>query len=118
MAERPEPVTVQLDERVRDSRRRATSLMLPLAVHHRLDLLAELAADVNASRAELIAMLISEADLDGPTLERLVLAYRKKTVGDVVPPQAGASGEEQAENVVELQPRPVGRPPARSSSPG
>jgi hypothetical protein len=57
-------------------------------------------------------MLISEADLDGPTLERLVLAYRKKTVGDVVPARAG---DGEAENVISLAPRQPGRPSARLS---
>jgi hypothetical protein len=105
-------ITLARDERLRDSRRQATSMSLPLAVHHRLDLLADLAVDVNASRAEIIAMLISEADLDVPTLERLVLAYRKKTVGDVVPARAG---DGEAENVISLAPRQPGRPPVRSS---
>jgi hypothetical protein len=77
-----------------------------------LDLLAGLAVDVNASRAEIVARLISEADLDAATLERLVLAYRKKTVGDVLP---ATSGDGNAENVISLAPRKPGRPPVRSS---
>lgn len=89
-------------------------MTLPLAVHHRLDLLADLAADVNASRAELIAMLISEAALDGPALEQRVLGYRKKTVGDVVPQQAVTPGEDDSENVIELPLRAPGRPRAQS----
>jgi hypothetical protein len=91
-------------------------MTLPQAIHRRLDLLAELAADVNASRAEIIAMLISEADLDGASLERRVIAYRKKTVGDVLPTADGLSDAEVAENVVTFPVRQPGRPRVRSDA--
>jgi hypothetical protein len=81
------PRTVELArwERLRDSPRQVTSMSLPLAVHYRLDRLARLAEDVNASRAEIAAMLIAEAKLDVGDLESRVLAYRKLHVGDVAP---------------------------------
>jgi hypothetical protein len=102
-------VTLALDELLRDSKRQATSMSLPFAVHHRLDVLAELAAAANATRAEVIGMLISEADLDAVGLEQAIVAYRKKTVGAVVPRKPGESGETKG-NVVTLPMRPPGRP--------
>jgi hypothetical protein len=81
-------------ERLRESPRQATSMSLPLAVHHRLDRLARMAEDVNASRAEIVAMLISEARLDVDELESRVLAYRKLKVGDVVPADAQHGGSD------------------------
>ncbi len=99
-------VSLPRGERLRDSRRQATSMSLPLAVHHRLDLLAEAAADVNASRGEIIAMLIAEADPDPAELERRVLAFRKMTVGEVLPAQERVAEGDQV--VVPL--RTPGRP--------
>jgi len=114
MATRPRTITLSLDQRLRDSQRQATSMSLPLAVLHRLDLLAGAAADANATRAEIIGMLISEAAVDTEELEKQVLAYRKKSVRQVIPPK---SDDRQikvvGQNVVELPVRTPGRPRKR-----
>jgi hypothetical protein len=117
MAKPPVTIRLALDERLRESRRQGTSLSLPLAVHYRLDLLADLATDVKASRAEIIGMLIAAADLDDPgTLERGIVAYRKMLVGDVVPKRLGeARDEADDDNVVALPVRQPGRPSNRAS---
>lgn|GEM_PF-3225372 len=101
---------------VRHSEKRATSMSLPVVVHHRLDVLAELAAATSATRAEIIGMLISRRDLDVDQLEADVLDYRKKTVGQVMPPKDGESVDPKGDNVVELQVRPPGRPPRHAAS--
>jgi len=103
MSSKRTPVTLPRSERLRDSVRRATSMSLPLAVHRKLDLLAEEATDVSATRAEIIAMLIAEAEVDAASLEQRIVAYRKKKVGDVLP------GPGQDPNVV-VPLRPPGRP--------
>jgi hypothetical protein len=116
MRKQPSTVTLPLDERLRDSRSQATSMSIPLAVHHRLDVMAHLATDLNATRAEIIAMLIARADLDVEQLEQAVLAYRKMTVGDVVPTKPGEpSPEEVGDKVVRLPVRAPGRPRQRSA---
>ncbi len=71
-----------------ESRAQPTSMSLPAAVHYRLGRLAELAAAAKASRAEIVAMLITEADLDARSLSRRILDYRELTVADVVDPLA------------------------------
>lgn len=83
MAERR--ITIPLGQRLRDAPRQTTSMSLPLPVHYRLDELVHLAGDVNSNRAELIAMLIASAPLDSRVLEDHILAYRKSTVGEVIP---------------------------------
>jgi len=114
MAKETPIITLPLDERLRESRRQGTSMSLPLAVHHRLDVLADLAAMVNASRAEIIGMLIAETALDADDLEERIVAYRKMTVRDVVPRKAGEQrGEEDGDNVIALPVRQPGRPPNR-----
>lgn len=93
-------------------------MSLPLAVHHRLDLLADLATDVDATRAEVVATLICDAPMDADALEKAVLAYRKLTVGDVVPPEESQPEEprlEDADNVVSIRRRGPGRPARRQS---
>jgi hypothetical protein len=114
MKKPPEAVTLNLDEPLRGSPRQATSLSLEMAISHRLDVLAELAEAANASRGEIISMLIGEAPEDAEELERRILAHRKKAVGDVIParPDEPLDGE----NVVRLEPRPPGRPSRRSAS--
>lgn len=106
MAKR-EVVVLSSGERLRESKRQPTSMALPLAVHHRLDLLAESGADVGATRADIIGMLIAEADLDTEQVERAILRYRKLTVGDVIPvePDAGreAPGPETEDNVISIE---------------
>jgi hypothetical protein len=81
-------------------------MSLPVALQHRLDLLADASKDVDATRAEIIGMLIADAGLDPEDLEQAILRYRKLKVADVIPP-AETGGEE---NVVSIRPRGPGRP--------
>jgi hypothetical protein len=83
-------------------------MSLPLVVHERLARLTEAASAVAPSRAELVAMLIADADLDPGQLERAVMAYRKKTVGDVLPPDSIEGSNTQ---VVQIRTPGPGRPP-------
>lgn len=88
-------------------------MSLPLAIHHRLDRLATLADDVGASRAEIVGMLVANADLDVAELEMAVLRYRKLKVGDVLPPEEHLerpSHLDGADNVVAIKRRGPGRP--------
>jgi hypothetical protein len=89
-------------------------MSLPLAVHHRLDVLTDLATDASATRSEMIGMLIATAELEAGELEQRILAYRKMTVGDVVPATPdGPHDQGDNDNVVTLPlPRP-GRPAHR-----
>lgn len=104
-------VRLKRGERLRESERQPTSMSLPVAVHHRLDLLAEGARDIAATRAEIIGMLIAEAELDPEQLETAILRYRKLKVGDVIP----GGGGEAADNVVSIRRRGPGRPAKRES---
>lgn len=89
-------------------------MSLPLAVYHRLDLLTDAAVAVAATRAELIGMLIADAELEPEALERSVVAYRKMTVGDVIPDEVEGGAEGPADdNVVAIRPRRPGRPARR-----
>ena len=97
-------VRLQLEERLKQSERQATSMSLPVAIHHRLDLLAEAAEDVAATRAEIVGMLIANASLDAEGLENSILRYRKLTVGDVIP------DEGDGHNVISIRRRGPGRP--------
>ena len=101
------------DEALRESERPATSMSLPLAVHHRLDLLAEGASYADATRAEIVGMLICDASLDVEELERAVLRYRKLKVGDVIPEKPEETSEPPAlttaDNVVSIKKRGPGR---------
>lgn len=81
-------------------------MSLPIAVHHRLDVLADSAKAVNPSRAEIIGALVAEAGLESEKLERLIVAYRKKTVGDVVP----ADPAQVRQNLYSIETRGPGRP--------
>ena len=92
MAKR-EVVVLSSGERLRDSQRQPTSMSLPLAVHHRLELLAETGADVGATRADIVGMLIAEAALEPEQIERAILRYRKLKVGDVIPNESKASSQ-------------------------
>ncbi len=86
-------------------------MSLPMAVHHRLDVLADLAEDAGASRAEIVGMLVAEADLDPDALADAIVAYRRKRVGDIVPEQpAPAVPGEKRDNVVAFEKRGPGRP--------
>ena len=104
-------ITVHLDELLRESRRQATSMSLPVAVHHRLDVITRAAGPMNPSRAEIIGMLIAEAEVDADSLERRILDYRKKRVGDVLPEvQPAETTRSDDDNVRELPVRSAGRP--------
>lgn len=113
MPKKKKSVELLLDEKLRDSERQATSISLPLAIHYRLDLLAELADDTAASRAEIVGMLIAEAELDQEVIERQVMRYRKLKVRDALPPQA--AGVQPLDNVVSITKRGPGRPARHES---
>lgn len=107
MAKKTKTVELDLSERLRDSRTQSTSMTLPLAVHRKLELLADLATDIGASRADVIGTLIAEAELD-EGLEARILAYRKLTVGDVLHPDE--PDRRLGENVISIETRGPGRP--------
>lgn len=106
MARRRKDRVLSRSEGLRESQRQATSMALPLAVYRRLDLLAENAADVYASRSEIVGMLIAEASLKPEWVEQKLSHYRKLTVGDVLPDEGRGD-----ENVISIAPRNPGRPP-------
>ncbi|HET9152542.1 MAG TPA: hypothetical protein VFN85_00330 [Solirubrobacterales bacterium] len=113
MASRDRIVELPLNQRLRESRRQVTSMSLPLAIHHRLDRLATLADDVEATRAEIVGMLIAESSLEADKLETAMLRYRKLKVGDVLPVEEQleqVTHEEGANNVVSIRRRGPGRP--------
>ncbi len=105
MARKRPTIELRAGDRLRDSEHRGTSMELPAAIHHRLDLLAEAADSTNATRAEVVAMLIGEAEIDTDALELAILRYRKKLVGEVVPERG-----EGDENVISFERRGPGRP--------
>jgi len=105
VSKKAKPIRLPLNEPLEDSRRKATSMSLPLAIHHRLDVLAERAKAVHASRAEIIAALVGEASLESEELEHLIVKHRKKLVGEVVP-----GDPDDHENVYSFEPRGPGRP--------
>lgn len=88
-------------------------MTLPLAVHRKLELLADLAQDVGASRADVIGTLIAEAEL-GEDLEARILAYRKLRVGDVLGPDEPSDAV--AENVFSIETHGPGRPRRNAAS--
>lgn len=107
MAEKPKIIELKERERLRDSRTQATSMSLPLAIHRKLELLAELGQDIGASRADVIGTLIAEAELD-EGLEARILAYKKLEVGDVL--GSDEPGDRSEDNVISIQMRSPGRP--------
>jgi hypothetical protein len=88
----------------------------PVVIHHRLDVLAELAGASGASRAEIISMLISEREFDAAQLETDIIEYRKKKVSEVMPPDTVEPRDLEGENVIELPRRRPGRPPRNAAS--
>jgi hypothetical protein len=88
-------------------------MTLPLAVHYRLGVLVEAAEAVQATRSEIIGMLIATAESDPVALEHSIMTYRKMSVADVVQGQP-VSDSELDDNVVFIERRGPGRP-ARSS---
>jgi len=118
MAKKPEVVQLKLGERLRESHRQATSMSLPLAVHHKLDVLAERAEDAEATRAEIVGMLIAQASEDVAWLEGAIMGYRKMTVGDVIKPdEPDELGEVPADsNVVSIEKHGPGRRAASKSA--
>lgn len=107
-----ETVKLSPDELLRDSRRQATSLALPLVIHHRLDVLAEQASALSASRADVIGALIAAAEIDPDAIENLVLAYKKQTVGEAMPrpPQVDHEPPDHHDDDVVVPIRKAGRP--------
>lgn len=117
MPKKSKKVKLNLDERLSESKHQATSMFLPQAVHRKLDLLADLTQDIGASRAHIIGMLISEAELDEASLESRILAYKKKKVRDVIPDRPSASEETHDRGVVVVERRGPGRPRRRAGQP-
>jgi hypothetical protein len=117
MSRGKKPVVLTRGERLRDSAKQGTSVTLPLAIYHRLDLIAEFAEAAGATRAEIIGMLIADAELDESALEQAVIRYRKLKVGDVIPEEPEQEPEvADAANVVSIRPRSPGRPPVSEQS--
>lgn len=118
MAKKPEVVKLKLGERLRESHRQATSMSLPLAVHHKLDVLAAKAEDAEATRAELVGMLIAHASEDVEWLEAAIMKYRKMTVGDVIKPDAPDQLDTTSpdSNVISIEKHGPGRRAATSKS--
>jgi len=110
MANERESIRFLPNQPLRDAQRQATSMSLPLPVLGRLALIADLAADVSATRAEIVGMLIANADLEVEQLEREIVDYRKKTVGAVLPP---VGDHEIDGNVIQMAAPRRGRPPKR-----
>lgn len=110
MPEKPKTVELDLDEDLIESLRLPTSMSLPLALHRRLDVLAELAKAAKSSRAEIISMLIANAELDSEKLERQIMDYRRLSVGDVFPEASEEEGRAGSHNVVRFERRKPGRP--------
>jgi hypothetical protein len=79
----PRQVAVPTSARITEVARQTTSMALPLPIHNRLDELVRLAGVVKPTRAEIVAMLIAEADLEPAKLEERLLRYRRLTVGEV-----------------------------------
>jgi len=113
MAKKSKTIELKAHERLRESRTQATSMTLPLAVHRKLEMLADLAQDVGASRADIIGTLIAEAELS-ESLEGRILAYKKLTVGDVLGPDE--PGDRAADNVISIEKHGPGRPRRSSAS--
>lgn len=111
MAKKPEVVQLSLGERLRESHRQATSMSLPLAVHHKLDVLAEKAEDAEATRAEVVGMLIATASEDTEWLEGQIMRYRKMTVGQVITPDEPTQADEAPDgsNVISIEKHGPGR---------
>lgn len=97
---------LRLADRLRESERRATSMSLPVAVLARLDWLAESAKDIDATRAEIIGMLLARADFEPESLELGILRYRKLKVADVLPRHEVTKNSK----VVSIRHRGPGRP--------
>ncbi len=106
MSKEQAKVRLQLSERLRESERASTSMSLPVALHYRLDRLAEDAKDIDPTRAEIIGMLIAAAEFDDDDLELAILRYRKLKVGDVIPQDDVGKGD----NVFSFKRRGAGRP--------
>lgn len=114
MPKRSDKIGISLDERLQESARQATSMTMPLAIHRRLDLLAEAAKDVAGTRSEIIGMLIAEAELDPEGLERRVIVYRKMRVRDAL--RDGVGGRvESSDNIIYFDRRGPGRPSRREA---
>jgi hypothetical protein len=114
MADPPSTVRLNVELPLIDSERRGTSMQLPVAIQRRLDVMASLAKRAKASRAEIVAMLIAEADLDATSISTRIMDYRDLRVADVLPP-GDVHDKSGGGKVVELPVRGPGRP-GRSAS--
>lgn len=81
-------------------------MSLPVAIQHRLDWLTESAKDLDATRAEIIGMLVAAAEFEPEELELAILRYRKLKVADVVP----GNDVDEDTNVISIKRRGPGRP--------
>lgn len=106
MSKERRKIRLRLNERLRESERASTSMSLPVALHHRLDEFAEDAKDVDATRAEIVGMLLAAAEFEDGELESAILRYRKLKVSDVIPQNDIGKGD----NVVSIRRRSPGRP--------
>lgn len=110
MPRKPPEIELTRAELLSESEHRSTSMALPLALHQRLDVIAEQARGLKASRAELIAMLIAEVPLDRDEIRRRVNQYRELRVGDVFPRDPEATDQDGEADVIRIKPRRPGRP--------
>ena len=98
-------VRLHFQDSILDCPTRGTSMNLPVAALRRLDKMAGLARYVRPTRNEMLAALIATAELDPAWLEERVNAYRRMTIGEVLPESDRASG-----NDVVVPLRKPGRP--------
>jgi hypothetical protein len=71
-----------MDELLWRSGKRTTLLYWPAAVDDRLDVLHQLTAGENASRAQILATLVCAVPLDAESLGESIRAYRQLTLAD------------------------------------
>jgi hypothetical protein len=112
MSKGGERVRLRLNERLRESERRPSSMALPIAIQHRLDWMAEMGKDIDATRAEIIGMLLAGAKFEAEELELAILRYRKLKVADVLPEDE----VDRNANVVSISRRGPGRPAKSGNS--
>jgi hypothetical protein len=101
-------VRLHFQDSILDCPSRGTSMNLPVAALRRLDAMAGLARFVRPTRNEMLAALIATAEMDPEWLEEQVNAYRRMTIGDVLPARDRAADHDDV--VVPI--RKPGRPGA------
>lgn len=111
MARKPTDIELKSSELVAESEHRTTSMSLPLAIHHRLDVVAESVKGTKASRGEIIAALIAQLSLQRSEVRNLIADYREMTVGDVFPDEPDKPlGDSDEGKIYKFRPRRPGRP--------